>query len=326
MKSLLKSRVKVIPRQDPPFNPLNGSDAESYAMAKLLLACRGEGAWGSRADDNAKIDMILSCQHPWIKNENMVVLTQVKSGDKYGYLEESGFVLKKAAKFAAVRTSHDICIIWVDRNNNKLFWAYVHPETTVKKQYYGAYHEVSPATIFDLARCMSKGGRYAKGGKGIVIRKRDTNITQRRKSVKEVYLDFQKHSRIKSPVLGKIELTRIGWRHMFRSGRRKENKEASLNIIPYLSRLLARVPSCHAITDSSQFIIKKFVYCRREHILKFDDLTVSQRERVNMKGFTAHIRLVEEIRYPVDWSIQAMLSQEVERRVVLKSAYYKKKG
>lgn len=324
MKSLLKSHPLNASIQDRAHNSLNGSDAESFAMAKFLLACRGEGEWGSREDDNTKIDMILSCPHPWVPKERMLILTQVKSGDAYGHLREDGFVLKRNAKSAAIRTSHNICVIWVDRDSNKLFWAYIHPDSIAGKQDYGAYHEVSPATIFDIARCMQKGGGRTKGAKGLIIRKRDAEVTQRRKTVRAVYSNFQERALVWSPVLGKIELTRTGWRHMFRSGRKKENKEASLNIIPYLSMLLKRFPSYHAITDSSQFILDKSVYSRREHILKFDDLTVFQRDRGGEKGFTAHIRLIEEIRYPSDWSDKAMLSQLVERRVVLKSAYYKK--
>lgn len=48
-------------------NTLNGSDSESFTMSMLILACRGEGHWGSREEDNSKIDMIFSFEHPWVK-------------------------------------------------------------------------------------------------------------------------------------------------------------------------------------------------------------------------------------------------------------------
>ena len=302
------------------FNSINGGDAESYAMSQLILACRGEGQWGSREDDNSKIDLILSFEHPWATKERMLLLSQVKSGKTYGSLYKKGFLLKSAAKKAAKRTTHHICIVWVDRINHKAFWAYIHPDTILKNQAYGEYHLITPATRFDLARCMSLVRTGEIGAKGIHIRRRNSELKIRRSFVKKRYSE---QTDILSPVLGKIELTRLGWRHMFRRSRREENKATSLDIIPYLKRLLARTPSTHAITSCSTYDFGRFTYQNREHLLKFDKLIVSYALGEEKNTVCAHIRLIEEIRYPKDWASTVMLSQQVERRVVLKSAYYK---
>lgn len=321
-RSLLASSPAALPAQDRAHNIINGSDAESYAMAKFILACRGEGYWGSREEDNSKIDLVFSFEHPWFKGERSLVLTQVKSGATYGRISNKGFELKAKAKKSAIRTSHSICVIWVDRDCDKLFWAYIRPDASVINQQYGAHHEVSPATVFDLIRCMSRANTGTRGAKGLIIRKRSSEVTSRRKRVKEAYKKF---STIKSPVLGDIELTRLGWRHMFRSGRREENKASSLDIIPYLNRLLTRSPSDHAITESSIFSSKGFSYQVREHLLKFEGLTLSTKDNGTERDLVAYVRFIEEIGYPNDWEKKAMLSQQVTRRVVLKSAYYKKK-
>lgn len=302
------------------LNSVNGSDAESFAMSQFILACRGEGHWGSREDDNSKIDLILSFEHPWAAKERMFILSQVKSGETYGSSCEKGFLLKSAAKKAAKRTTHHICVVWVDRTNHKAFWAYVHPNVTLKNQVYGEYHSITPATRFDLARCMSMIHSGERGAKGIHIRKRNSQLSARRAYVKKCYSN---QKGIISPVLGKIELTRLGWRHMFRSSRREEHKSTSLDIIPYLEHLLLRNPSMHAITSFKVYDYGCFSYQSREHLLKFEGLTVSHARGETRKIVSAHIRLIEEIRYPKDWGTIAMLSQQVERRVVLKSAYYK---
>ncbi|NVJ61503.1 MAG: hypothetical protein HWE27_13990 [Gammaproteobacteria bacterium] len=321
-RSLLASSPESLAEQDRARNLINGSDAESYAMAKFLLACRGEGCWGSREEDNSKIDLIFSFEHPWSKGERSLVLTQVKSGASYGRVSDHGFELKARAKKLAIRTSHSICVVWVDRDSNKLFWAYIHPEVSVRNQQYGVHHEVSPATVFDLARCMSRVNAGTRGAKGLIIRARSSGVTDRRKKVKKAYKSF---STINSPVLGTIYLTRLAWRHMFRSGRREENKASSLNIIPYLNRLLIRSPSDHAITESRRFSSRGFSYQIREHLLKFEGLALSTKDNENEKDLVAYVRLIEEIKYPNNWEEKAMLSQQIERRVVLKSAYYKKK-
>lgn len=322
MRSLLLSSQVKIPEQDRSKNLANGSDSESYAMAKLVLACRGEGQWGSREEDNSKIDLIFSAQHPWYPNERMLVLSQVKSGPTYGESRENGFKLTGRAKSSARRTSHGICVVWVDRDKNQTYWAYVHPDASSRPQEYGSQHQVSPTTIFDLARCMALKRHGATGAKGIILRKRASSLADRRKRIKTIYRNFEK---IKSPILGNIELTRLGWRHMLRSGRLAQNKATSLDLIPYLKKLLERWPSTHAITSSKYFKSGGYLYRTCEYLLKFEGLTVSAAEGMLRPNFVAYVRLIEEIRYPVDWESQVMLSQLVSRRVVLKSVYYKDK-
>lgn len=319
-RSLLASSPTFEPDESRSKNAINGGDAESYAMAKLILACRGEGYWGSREEDNSKIDLIFSFEHPWNRGERMIVLSQVKSGSSYGKLTRSGFELKGRAKASASRSSHDICVVWIDRTERKAFWAYIHPGSVARTQNYGSYHEVSPATIFDLARCMSHARSGQQGANGLHIRRRSISISDRRRTVKERYRAI---SKVLSPVLGEIELSRLGWRHMFRSGRRKESKATSLNLIPYLNRLLSRWPSVHAITESSSFSVNGFTHQVREHLLKYNGLIVSSECDHRRGDYCAHVRVLEEIRYPNDWEAAVMLSQQITRRVVLKSAYYK---
>ena len=322
-RSLLRAEPLPTPIQDRAHNPVNGGDAERYAMARLVIACRGEGQWSSREEDNSKIDLIFSCDHPWYTGERLLVLSQVKSGRAYGEITERGFKLSSKAKSAARRTSHGICVVWVDRDANRAFWAYVHPEVSLKPQEYGRHHEVCPATLYDLARCMSVKKNGLTGAKGIIVRRRASEISARRQRVKNVYRSFGK---INSPVLGEISLTRLGWRHMFRSGRLKENKAASLDLVPHLKRLLSRCPSTQAITASEFWCHNGYEYRRCEHLLKYESLMTTNDAGNLQNGLVAHVRVIEELRYPSEWVSQVMLSQLVSRRLVLKSAYFKPKA
>jgi hypothetical protein len=320
MYSLLLSRPLPTALQGRAQNPINGSDSESYALAKIVLACRGEGHWGSREEDNSKIDLFFSAEHPWFKRERLIVFTQVKSGETFGSTLSPGFKLKAKAKSAAIRTTHPVCVVWVDRDRNRLFWAYVHPMTTASDQEYGAYHEVGPPMIYDLARCAVLRRAGTTGGRGIIIRRRDTNITVRRKTVKSIYRDI---GTVISPAVGEIEITRLGWRHMFRNGRSGENKASSMDLIPYLGKVLEQLPSSHAITQHYTLEVNDYVYRVCEHLLKFDQIQIQRSRSENPKKVIAFVRLVEEIRYPRNWETNVMLSQLVDRRVVLRSAYWK---
>lgn len=316
----LLSAPTPLPLQGRQQNPINGSDSESYAMAKIILACRGEGHWGSREEDNSKVDMFFSAPHPWHKGERLVVLAQVKSGSTYGSTLASGFKLTGAAKGAAIRTNHGVCVAWVDRDKNRIFWAYVHPTTTTRPQEYGAYHEVAPPMLYDLARCAGLKRTGKSGGKGVIIRKRSSAIKTRRISVKETYRDFNK---LFCPALGHIELTRLGWRHMFRKSRGKGNKSSSLDLIPYLKRILEQSPSSHAITEHKKFEANGYTHRICDHLLKFDKVKVQSDPTKELEQATAHIRVIEEIKYPTNWESNVMLSQLVSRRIVLRSAYLK---
>lgn len=323
MRSLLKSKKLKIPAQTVSLNSLNGSDAETLAASLIVAACRGEVCWGSREEDNSKIDLILSVEHPWHPKERMLVLAQVKSGESYGVKTQQGFRLKTTAIKAAKRTSHSICIIWVCRESNQAFWSYIHPNTQISQREYSHYHQVSPATIFDLARCMSQSTTNTCGGSGIIIRRREGNLTDRRKLVNSAY---KSNNRIFSPALGEIELTRLGWRHMFRANRSAVYKQTSLDLIPYLGKIVSQPPTDHAITSHNEWESSGFIYRMTEHLLKYDKVMYSAKKISGRQPATAIVKIIEEIRYPKNWRANAMLSQCVDRRVVLKSAYYKVKG
>ena len=320
MRSLLKSKKIKAPDQSRSSNSLNGSDAETLAASLIVIACRGEVCWGSREEDNSKIDLILSSEHPWHPKERMLVLIQVKSGETYGTKTSQGFILKKAAIKAAKRTSHSICIIWICRDSNQAFWSYIHPNSLVSSREYSFYHQVSPATLYDLARCMSKNTTNAYGGNGVIIRQREGNLINRRRLV---YIDYKNKDEIFSPALGTIELTRLGWRHMFRANRSAAYKQTSLDLIPYLERIISQSPTDHAITSYSEWERNGFVYRSTEHLLKYDKVMYSAKQRSERQPTSVVIKTIEEIRYPKNWQANAMLSQIVDRRVVLKSAYYK---
>ena len=97
------------------------------ATAILAMAVGGEICWGSRNEDGRKIDLICSYDHPWIPKERIIFLVQVKLGDSYGKRTVSGFKLKTNAITSVQRSTHSMCFIWVDRNTESLFWAYISP-------------------------------------------------------------------------------------------------------------------------------------------------------------------------------------------------------
>jgi hypothetical protein len=319
---LLVAQPITQPKQGRLENGINGSDSESYAAARFITACRGEVAWGSRELDNNKIDLILNFDHPWADGEKLMVLAQVKSGSTYGEIDKGGVVIKKPSIDACKRTSHSICVIWVDRDTDKIFWAYIHPRTKSEKRLYGKHHQLTPAIRYDLARCMAVPHGGPSGASGITIAPPDKELRQQRKEAKAKYKAHIKKP-IKAPSLGLVELTGLAWKHMFRAGRGATYKERSLNLIPLLPQILARFPDDQAIIASDHWEDDCYQYRSLEHLLKYQKGRVQTDDPKVFDDVVVIVRVIEEIRFPEEWANKAMLSQEVTRCVVLRSAYYK---
>lgn len=312
------------------MNHLNGSDAESRAATILTFACRGEVRWGSRLEDGSGIDILMSAAHPWYPGERMMVLAQVKSGDSHGSKvgERSGFVLKKQAIVKAARTSHALCVLWVDEHTGDSYWAYLKPTSRRNDTKLGEHHRVTPATLYDLARCIGAYSPLPRGGVGITVATSSgvntgtKVLATKRSRARTAY--FREKSAVQSPVMGPVELTRLGWRHMFRKGRRAAIKNTSLELIPHLRNLLTQVPSSHVVTkvDFSN-AHPEWVLRSSEHLLIFDEIALSQKGSSKTGRASAYVRLLEEIRFPYEWTLDPMLSQRVQRRVVVQTCYYK---
>lgn len=320
--SLLKTIKLKIPKETRDLNISNGNDAEVYGASMLLKAIGAEVSWGSRNEDGRKIDLICSYDHPWIEKERIIFLVQVKSGPTYGIKSANGFKLLSVAKKSAIRTSHPICIIWIDRATNSSFWAYIHPFSTISNQDYGNNHKIEPAMRFDIARCQAKSIPAKIGGKGIIIKELIEDLKSNRKIAINSYNEL-KTNLIINPNLGKIEITRIAWRHMFRKSRSPIYKSKSLNIIPYLNKILIDKPSEIYITKTSFFEQSNYCYRNIEYVLKYEEVKLYNKTSKTAEKTSVIVRLIEEIRWSKDWKDDSMLTQNIERRVVLLSSYYK---
>lgn len=321
-KSLLKTTSLPLADDGRANNAINGNDAEFLSASKMLMAFGAEISWGSRNEDSRKIDLIASFDHPWFDKERLILLIQVKSGSSFGESTREGFILYASAIKLAQRTTHAICMIWVDRKSGKPFWAYVHPSTLKKAQEYGRNHSISPAMRYDLAQCQATSLPMKVGGSGVIISESIFDLPKRRKGALEIYKMLSKKG-VLCPILGKVEFTRIGWRHMFRKTRSKNNKSTSLNLIGYIEKILLDIPSKHFITAIHQSTQSNYEYRNAEYVLIYDKVKYfNPATRV-----TGHIevvaRIIEEVRYPEEWANQGSLSQLIGRRVVLLSCYYK---
>lgn len=311
-------------------NHNNGSDAERIAASLLAQACKGEIRWGSRQEDGRKIDLLLSFENPYGK-EIIPVLCQVKSGKSYGLMSDDKSKVTLKGLSSIRRVSYPILLIWVSKEYSTLFWHIIHPKSTVNsKQLRVESHKVSPFMRYDLMKTFGAKNNSNKGGKGVTIPIKNISLKEKRAFAKKKYISIKKDGNILNPILGSIQLTKLGWRHMFRYSRPRKFKDSSLNTIPYIEKILSKPPSeiyPTEIITSEQTKSNEVKYCYRDttYLLKYEDVLIYDHVTPGHKAVTVIFKVVESIVYQADWINNPYASQCIKRVATLKSCYYKLK-
>lgn len=322
-------KKKNNPKNDRSHNIINGDDAEAYAKSKIVIALSGEINSSSRKMDNDKVDFQLNFQHPWGK-EQLVLHFQVKSGNSYGAeILKERFKLEKFVIEKLHTDTKSVCLIWVNRDTSNMYWAFIHSKTIRETTEYGIHHQVTPATKYDLVRCFEQLNTKhfsAKGGKGIIIRRLKKTFPENREYAKIKYKTLKK-STIINPVLGKIECTRLAWRHITRKDRKNEFKTTSFDTTAYLFAILEKLPSSLALINCKYNNSQVNTTRVAEYILRYENVTLSFNNASGPSKIpvVVIVRLIETIIYPINWENEAQISQRVKRSVTLKSFYYKGK-
>ncbi len=296
------------------FNILNGNDSEILSASQLIIALKAEVKWGSRNEDNSKIDLLLSFEHPWTSNR-IFVLSQVKTGyekqikvDEEGYFIVGGNVIKNIK-----RTINTILFTWVQRNTGKCYWANIYSTTPQKKIKFGQNHLLSPATRYELTIKFNWANQIHRHGKGVRLKNGlfSANITSARNECRKIYKSLNS---INNPIFGEISLTRLGWNHMFRKSRSLKFKKASMELVPNLGIILRQAPDKYWINNFIVYQMNSYCFWHYEYVLKYFNVKDQSAKRIEIV-----IKIIEEIAFPVNWLIDPFLSQKVKRIVTFKS-------
>jgi len=304
------------------LNPQNGNDSEVISASHLIQALNAELSWGSRNEDNSKIDLLLSFNHPWINGKRTFLLSQVKSGSSFGKVDKNKIKLYARGIKEAQKSQNDICLIWYDHNSKENYWAYIHRNSKPKVVDLGKNHILSPATRFEISRCITRSTKFNYfNSRGLILDIRKINstssISDYRKQVKKRYRNI-KH--VENPLFGIIDITNFGWNHMFRKSRLLRYKNDSLIVIPYLKQLLSFQPDRHWIIVFDSNKHKEFTILNYEYVLRYENI----KNNNNGDIYEIVIKLIEEVVFPTNWRNENLLSQKVFRKVIFKSCSLKK--
>ncbi|RXR23040.1 DUF4365 domain-containing protein [Flavobacterium stagni] len=311
------------------INIINGKLAERYFASILTTALDARVSFTSRTEDDAKLDLVTIMSHPWKKNTVEILFTQVKSGKTYAQVVENKLIVNKDELTDLLNRNHNSLICWTEVNDDNAYWFFIKAKARFFKTEYNISHKFSPLTKFDLLR-LTTSSNDKNGGSGLIFNRKNIrseyskdDYVKLRNEAKLNYKKFKKEETI-NPLFGKIEFTRLGWRHITRESRWYRYEVASLEIIRILDKILSLSPSNHYIincyenNDDTNFSFREV-----EYLLSYEKVKAYNKETHKLENVTVFIKLLEIGTYLKEWKQRPKNTSAIYRRVIFKSIYYK---
>jgi hypothetical protein len=309
-------------------NIINGKTAEKYFAALLTTALDARVNFVSRTDDDAKLDLVTIMSHPWVKNSVEIFFTQVKSGPTYGEVKDEKLIIHTDKLQDLVGRNHSSLICWTKLDDSEAYWFFIKSNARFFKSEYNFTHKLSPLTKFDLTR-MVNSVNNKDGGKGLIFNRRNNKSEYTsddykilRNNAKSFYAKYKKQDII-NPIFGKIEITRLGWKHITRERRWYYYEVASLEIISILDKILKLSPSKHYIIEHENNQDKEYHFRENEFLLSYDNVKVFDQEQKKLVNVRVFVKLLEIGAYLKAWKEKPENTLIANRRVIFKSVYYK---
>lgn len=310
------------------INKFNGKSVENYFAGILTPLLNSKVVWASRTEDDAKVDIVTIISHPFIENTIEIVATQIKSGKTYAEVIDDKLIVKVKKFQELLNRSITTMVCWSEANDSNPYWFIIKSNSKYLKEVFNNTHVLCPATKFDIIRILYS-SKNKNGGRGLIfsIKNRDfiysnTDFLNLRKRAKNQYRNISKEILL-NPCFGKIEFTRIGWRHITRSSRWNIYMIASFEIIPILDKILRSSPTEHYIFRTEFNKSTETTLREIEYLLRYSDVELFNISTQTKSKVTVYIKLIELCAYRTNWTKNANDYKECKRRVIFKSVYYK---
>lgn len=312
-------------------NKVNGKSAERYIAATLTISLNARIFWATRTEDDSKVDLISVLTHPWFENRVEVVFTQVKSGASFCKVENGKLIVTKEKFNNLLLRNHHTLICWTLVDDDTPYWFLIRANSKFFRTEYSTNHLISPASRFDIVRILTS-TMTKDGGKGIIFSRKNerqeydfSEFKALRDNAKVMY-NVLKNTEVVNPLFGQIDFTRLGWRHITRESRLNIFKTATYEIMSVIQNLLSKTPTKHFTHNTLRNEDSQNSYRASEYILEYKNVLCFDKETQQTIAVNVYVKLLEFIGYSVKWRANAISSNDVERRVVFKSIYYKKRS
>jgi len=299
----------------------DGAAGARRAAALLTIAVCGETAHTTLSEDAAKVDLKISFRHAFLSAKLLTIHIQVKSGFSYrsGHKDSTKIKLKidAATRDALQGSGQPGLIVWVPPwPRSRLYWYAVDPRRPPPNSILiDNSMFIRPSLRYDLTRLLDYSAWGRSSPSQMMSGIDDAEVLAQ---AKVAYSELRT-AKLHHPLVGRVAITRLAWRHVTRHGKRTGERIRTLLATPYLKAFLDKMPSRYVCNPDAPKIVGKRLCDKREILCWYRGALKYQGEK-----FSLLIRFVEEIYYPANWLDRPLGISDVQQKTTLASWWFKK--
>lgn len=295
-----------------------GEFGEQEARARLERALVGAGVRFSGASDKG-LDLIMQFEAPAPEPQPIYVAVQVKTGDSFANLHRARWHVKNIdpERFRQwTRSKVPVLFVWVRPTNPaECYWALVKRDSSREHFTIARRSVVTPPLRFDLWLELTRDGEATKLPAELL---RPPLSTALRPHAKEYYRRHLLGTEVSNPVLGAVQFTWNGWRHLTRRGRKCADIHQSLLLLPAASEAVSRASRFVGLRRLSHVVRGQWTVDTRLIALRGPVLYLKNRAPADLV-----IVVHEQIWYPTHWQSDVRLHKNTRRVATFYSIYEK---
>jgi len=271
--------------------------------------------------------MKLSFRHAFQPGKLLIVPAQVKSGPSFRAASSDARTLAldidRPTIIALSGSVSPEILVWVPPPPmDRVYWYASNPRRRLKtpvkvdrEQY------VRPSIRYDLTRFIV----YASWAKRSARQTTRQNVHEEdvRRRARYAYANLKDADNPPNhPLVGRIAVTRLAWRHVTRLSRPKKRRILSLRVVPYLKAFLDQIPDRFVCNPERDGLYKQVGRRTVEtrHVLCWYDGALS----IDNQIYKLLVRIKEEISYPTDWMNRPLGVKDIRQSATLASWWCKK--
>lgn len=217
------------------------------------------------------------------------------------------------------RSTSPVALVWIPdpSSSNTAYWKLIRPTSSRTHLYISKRSTITPTMRYDLNILLSNQGQ--RQGFKYPLPLLDVPLnTGIRTRAKTYYREKLQGRKVQHEVLGSVEFTWAGWRHVTHQRRVPAHIQGSLALLPLVPTL---------ITHGSRVVgLRRLRPNIRGSMYSDQRLVACEYKNIPLQGRSpARIIIVlkETISYPLNWTARTFTPEDVQRRVTFVCVYEK---
>lgn len=293
----------------------DGDAGARRATALLGIAVCAETTAASLSEDYKKVDLRISFEDVFHPPRLLQVHCQVKAGSSFVSTRAPGrrtMRINEETKHALTIASPPALLAWVPpAPSSRVYWYVPEPRVPVKKTIYIPDHQyITPYLRYHLSRVATH-GLYRKGLPLLSVK--PLPVEQVQETAKRAYQELRA-ANLSNPIVGKLAITRLAWRHVTRKSKRSTPRVSALRVVPYLKSFVGKDPDRYQAPEPE--ITKlgpRTIETRNIHLWYRDALLIDGVRH------TLILRVREEVTYPTNWHKYPLSGRDIKQKATLAS-------